>query len=104
MSSRRTQYKQSKSLLDYTKQKSAEPSTTQRQHVQAVDENSIVAALESMLRVRRVVKRGELESWAKLKGYPLNTVMRGLMKLAGAGKVVKRLSDDGELVYVWKEN
>jgi len=105
MSSKKPSTKPVKSLLDYTKQRgSSQVAQKQPATIKEIREDELLAALEALLKSRRVLKRDELESWAKLRGYPLNAIMRVLIKLISDGKVVKRLNDNGELVYAWKED
>lgn len=97
------QNKPSKTLLDYSKTSATSTQrTTQQLARHEVGEDVIVGALESLLKTRSHVSKEELEAWAKMRGYPLSTVIKALNNLVSMGKVAKRLNDEGELVYVWR--
>ena len=97
------QAKPSRTLLDYSKTSATSAQrTTQQLAKHEVGEDVVIGALELLFKTRSHVSKEELEAWAKMKGYPLSTVIKALNNLVSKGKVAKRLNDEGELVYVWK--
>ena len=98
---KRVQTKPSRSLLDYSKAAQAQQVARQESR-QVVGEDVVMSALESLLKAKSYVGKEELETWAKVRGYPISVVMKAMNDLVSMGRVVKRLNDEGVLVYVWR--
>ena len=62
----------------------------------------VAEALYSFIKARGGVTRSELFTWAKSKGLRQSDALKLIDELSRAGRVVRRLSDSGELVYVAK--
>lgn len=111
---RKTTEEKSVSLLSFVAEEEVKPTKTapavpetgeveKREMTPTTITTTVSTSEESMilnyLRLSRRVTKKELINWAKLRRIPLNKVFSIISRLEKEGKLVKRLSEGGELVY-----